>query len=265
MVAIGSLLLIVTVSLVVTRVATVILTATGMAAHVARFQARSALTGAGFTTSESEKVVNHPLRRRVIATLMLLGNVGVVGAASSLILGFGGGSAGRQGWRVLQLAAGLLVLLIISRSRWVDERLTALISHFVQRHTDLDERDLVGLLKLSGEYAVQELAVGSSDWIAERSLEDLQLWGEGILVLGITRSDGRFLGAPDGDTLVHVGDNLVVYGRGGNLRELDRRPRGAAGDRAHEAAVREQDQLQEREGAEDDAHRAATASVVRAS
>lgn len=51
--AIASLLVIVAVSLVVTRVATVMLTATGLSREVARFQARSAFTGSGFTTSES--------------------------------------------------------------------------------------------------------------------------------------------------------------------------------------------------------------------
>jgi hypothetical protein len=90
----------------ITRVATVILTATGLPRHVARFQARSALTGSGFTTSESERVVDHPLRRRVIATLMLLGNVGIVGAASSAILGLRSGACGATSWRVLLLVGG---------------------------------------------------------------------------------------------------------------------------------------------------------------
>jgi len=35
-------------------------TATGLSRESARFQARSALTGGGFTTTESEAVVRHP-------------------------------------------------------------------------------------------------------------------------------------------------------------------------------------------------------------
>ena len=66
MIAIGSLLLVVAISLLVTRVATVMLTATGLSREVARFQARSAFTGAGYTTTESESVVNHPVRRRIV-------------------------------------------------------------------------------------------------------------------------------------------------------------------------------------------------------
>lgn len=101
MIATSTLLLVVMISLLITRLATVILTATGMSRETARFQARSAFSGTGFTTKEAEDVLNHPVRRKVIAGLMLLGNAGIVAAASSTILGFRGGTSGRQGLRVL--------------------------------------------------------------------------------------------------------------------------------------------------------------------
>src|SRR5579875_2474743 len=168
MAAISSLLLIVVISLLITRVATVILTATGLSRQTARFQARSAFTGSGFTTSESERVVDHPVRRKVIANLMLLGNAGLVASAATLILGFQGGSFGHTWWRVLELVAGLLALLFISRSRWVDRRLTAVVGRLLARYTDVPARDLSGLLQLSGQYAVSELAIGPGDWAAGR-------------------------------------------------------------------------------------------------
>lgn len=62
--AIVLLLLVAILSLLITRFATVALTVTGMTRESARFQARSALTGAGFTTQESEAVVSHPGRWR---------------------------------------------------------------------------------------------------------------------------------------------------------------------------------------------------------
>ena len=57
--AVVSLIVVATLGLIVTRVATVALTMTGMTLQHARFQARSAFTGTGFTTSEAEAVVNH--------------------------------------------------------------------------------------------------------------------------------------------------------------------------------------------------------------
>ena len=58
--AVASLLVVIVISLMVTRMATIALTATGLSRESARFQARSAFSGAGFTTSESEAVVRHP-------------------------------------------------------------------------------------------------------------------------------------------------------------------------------------------------------------
>lgn len=251
MLAIASLLLVITISLLVTRIATVILTATGMSRSAARFQARSAFSGTGFTTSEAERVVDHPLRRKVIATLMLLGNAGIVAAASTTILGFRGGAFGKEWWRVVELVAGLLALIFLSRSRWVDRRLTSAIAKGLRRYRNFPTRDLAALLNLAGPYAVSELAINPDDWVANRSLGDLGLRDEGVVVLGINRAGGAYSGAPTGNTVVRPHDVLVVYGRAEHLRELDNRPAGKDGDLAHRAAVALQNRT-ERAELEDD-------------
>src|SRR5687767_7500660 len=66
------------ISLLITRIASVALTVTGLSRQSARFQARSAFSGVGFTTSEAEDVVNHPVRRRIVMWLMLIGNAGLI-------------------------------------------------------------------------------------------------------------------------------------------------------------------------------------------
>ena len=247
MIAISTLLLVVAVSLLITRAATVVLVATGMSKASARFQARSAFTGSGFTTRESENVVDHPTRRRVIMTLMLLGNAGIVASASSLILGFRQGNFGKEWQQVLELVCGLIALLLISRSRWVDRRLTELIARVVHERTDLALRDLGGLLQLAGDYSVNEMKVNAGDWVADRRLADLGLRDEGIAVLGLTRTDGEYLGAPTGSTIVRPGDILVLYGRDESLREIDHRAAGYEGDRMHDLAVGRQEQIERQE------------------
>jgi Trk-type K+ transport system membrane component len=81
-----SLLVVITLSILVTRVATVALTHNGLSKEVSRFQARSAFSGVGYTTREAEQLVNHPVRHRLLLLLMLMGNAGIVTAASRLIL-----------------------------------------------------------------------------------------------------------------------------------------------------------------------------------
>jgi len=61
MVSVIVLLIILTLSILITRIATVALTLTGLSRDSARFQARSAFLGVGFTTIESESVVRHPV------------------------------------------------------------------------------------------------------------------------------------------------------------------------------------------------------------
>jgi len=254
--AIGSLLVVVALSLLITRVATVILVATGLSSQAARFQARSAFTGSGFTTSESEKVVDHPLRRRVIMTLMLLGNAGIVASASTLIIGFQrlGAHSVNPGFRILLLGVGILLIVYLSRNGRVDHWLTRAIRRVLGRYTDLPGRDLAGLLDLSGDYAVTEMAVKEGDWVAGRRLGELELRDEGVAVLGITRRDGRYRGAPVGSTVVHAGDILVLYGRAPALNDIDHRPAGPEGEKRHEEAVARQRLLvgwEEREDRED--------------
>jgi hypothetical protein len=238
--AIGSLLLIIALSLVVTRVATVILVATGMSRDVARFQARSAFTGSGFTTREAEQVVGHPLRRRTVMTLMLLGSAGIVASVGSLMIGFTRTGAGANWVKLVELGAGLVILVWISRSSAVDRRLTRLIAVVLRRFTDVPARDRAELVALAGDFAVTELMVEPNDWTAGKTLRELALREEGIAVLGLTR-DSTYIGMPTGGTRLHPGDALVLYGHEAAVADLDRRPAGTVGDRQHRDAVARND------------------------
>jgi hypothetical protein len=238
MVAVGTVLIAIFISLLITRVATVALTATGLSHDAARFQARSALSGVGFTTTESEAVVNHPVRRRIILVLMLLGNAGLVTILASTMLTFA--DSGRTEDVTLRLAllvGGLAVILIVARSEFVDRHLSRLIAKAISRWTDLEVRDYVRLLQLTRDYGVTELEVEPDDWLADRTLAELDLSHEGVLVLGMHKRSGEYLGAPRGGTVVRAGDVLVLYGRTGLLAELDRRRRDESGDVAHREAV----------------------------
>ena len=65
-------------SFLVVRAASVALMMTGLEKNKARFQALSAFSGTGFTTKESESIINHPRRRQIIRYLMITGNAGIV-------------------------------------------------------------------------------------------------------------------------------------------------------------------------------------------
>jgi len=253
MFSILALLVVLTLSILVTRIAAVALTHTGLSRDTARFQARSAFTGVGFTTSESEKLVNHPLRRKILQVLMLVGNAGIITAVSSLILSFiDGGNSLNLAWKVVIIVAGSIFLLSLASSKWVDRHLSDLISRALNRYTAMDVKDYASILRLAGEYQVTEMPVKAGGWLAGKQLQQLQLTDEGIIVLGVTRKDGTYIGAPKGDNGIQPHDLLILYGRSASLAKLDRRRQGAEGDRDHVRGVAEQEEIQQQEEIKDE-------------
>jgi len=234
-----TLLIVLFLSLLVTRVAAVALTLTGIPRESARFQARSAFTGVGFTTTEAELIVKHPVRRRIVMMLMLLGNLGIASVIATLILSFGDEQPEERLSHALVLLAGVVLLWLGAASQWVGTRLERLIARLLRRWTDIPRRDWASLLHVRDDYGISELQVEAKDWLAGKTLAEARLADEGMVVLGIER-DRAYLGAPSGSTEVRAGDNLLLYGPTGRVAELDRRLRGLAGDLRHEEAVEEQ-------------------------
>jgi len=236
--AVASLLIVIIISLIVTRMATIALTATGLSRESARFQARSAFSGTGFTTSESEAVVRHPVRRRIVMALMLLGNAGIAAVVASIILtAVAPEEAGNPILRFLVLTVGIILIWVAFKSDWIDRQITRLTIRGLGRWTDIDVRDYSALLHLGGSYVVTELVVNPHDWLAGRDLGTLGLRQEGVVLLGVDHPDGTYLGVPVAETIIQPGDVVIIYGRRHAIAELDQRPQGAAGDAAHAAAV----------------------------
>lgn len=249
-----SLLTVVVLSLICVRVGTVALVQTGLSDQLARFQARSAFTTAGYTTAEAEQVMSHPLRRRIVGWLMLAGNVGLVSVVSSLVpvlmtaqtaTAADADLADQTWFRVTTLISGLALLWIIAGSKWVDDRLSQVIGWLLTKYTDLELRDYDGLLHMTGGYIVAELRVEAGDWLAGQSLIELGLTKEGVLILGIEKPGGIYIGAPQGPTRLEAGDSLLVYGLSEAIDSLDNRRRGVSGNREHEEAVSRQQMLEE--------------------
>lgn len=248
MLAIISLLIVVFVSIVITRIATIALTHTGLTREAARFQARSAFSGAGFTTSESEMVVNHPVRRKIVMILILIGNAGLVAAISSLILTFvQEGETMSLPVRVGILMGGIVLLWQFASSKWVDRQLSRVIDRLLKRYTDLNITDYASLLRLAGDYRLAELKIKQDDWLAGKVLGQAGLREEGVNLLGVQRPGGVYIGNPTKDTRLQKGDTLVVYGSIEGIRNLDRREKGYKGDREHRQAIQVQEKVVEKE------------------
>lgn len=260
MIALLSLFFVIGVSLLLVRIASTALVMTGITEEAAAFQARSALSGTGFTTQEAEQVVNHPVRRRIISLLMVLQNAGLVSAISALVLSFVNTQSTTEiAIRAGLLLAGLAVMMYLASSNWVDQYLSRLIEKALSTYTDLEVKDYYSLLNLEEDYTVGRVGVEENTWLADQTLKELNLPEEGVLILGIVRQDGSYVGAPRGRYTINPGETLILYGKRDSLARLKKRLTGAAGEAAHEAAkeahdedMQEQDQEERHYQAEQD-------------
>jgi len=216
---------------------------TGLSKEVASFQAQSAFSGTGFTTSESEYVVSHPARRKIIRTLIFLGSVGITSTMATLVLTFIGKSRAEATSYLIVLAISLGTLYVVFTSKRVERWMKKWIRRFLNRaFPQLRVYDYTQLLGITHGYSISQIKVKRNSWLANKTLRELELDKEGILVLGIYRKSGDkevYIGAPRGDTQIKPGDILICYGPENVLMNLSKRLKGEKGDREHEKAVKE--------------------------
>jgi len=236
MLALFGLLTIVVLSILFVKIGTTALELTGLSSEVASFQAQSAFYGAGYTTSEAEAIVSHAVRRRIISTLILIGNVGFTSSVATLILTFVGQSKKDIIFRVIFLVIGLLTILFLTRSRYINKMLKRIITKALEKNTNLQIHDYVQILGLSKGYTIARLVVKADSWMRDRKLKELQLNLEGMLILSIYRmvkKKEEFIGAPNGETMIKVGDILICYAREDEIISISQRCGGCDGDSDH--------------------------------
>ena len=242
------------ISLLITRVATIYLTLTGLSREIARFQARSALTGAGFATTESEKLMTHPLRRRMLMFLMLVGNAGIIAVIASTVLIFINPAEQTATSYLMYIIVGLGIILLLTKNSTVDKVLNRIITHTLKRWTDVEVSDTANLIYLGADYQVSELKVNPDDWLAGKTIKELNLSEEGVLILGIQKYNGEYIGIPHPDTKIKPNTNLLIYGRMKSIKSLDIRKSGFSGDFDHNKAVYNQREIESKQ-IQDDFHK----------
>ena len=234
-------------SVLITRIGAIALEITGLSKQSSVFQARSAYTNCGFTTSEAEKVVNHPVRRHIVMALMFLGHLGVASVAGTILLT--AMKFDSESWKTsaIQLSIGTVVLLFLATSKWINWITEKIIRWALRRFTKLKTLDYHGLMHLKDGYVVSEMNVKEEDWLANRSLRELLLSKEGVLILGIEKPDGKtYVGIPEGYHVIQPEDTLILYGHEERLKKLDERRKGWAGDQEHQLAVADKNEEEEK-------------------
>jgi hypothetical protein len=218
MYAVATFLVVAIMSMAFTKLAAGALIATGLPPDIATFQARSAFSGAGFTTTEAENVVNHPGRRKIIGTTMFVGNLGTPTLVVTVLVGFLAPGPGNTVERTMVTVSGLVLAIMIVVNRPAQRALVK-IGHRQAQKRLLPRlgQDLTELCVVDDDYVVGAVRVAQDPGPTIRSLRGIDEALPFIRVLGVRRSDG-YLGMPPVDVDLDAGDEIILYGR---RRDLD--------------------------------------------
>jgi len=129
----GVLLIGVFAVLLAARIGAFALELTGMEPETAKFQALSAFTGTGFTTSEAERVVRNRSRRRIITILILVGAAGLVTVIGTMAATF----VDATGYRGFFIRLGIIVVVVVILYRVIMMgRVGNWVAHWFQETAD---------------------------------------------------------------------------------------------------------------------------------
>jgi hypothetical protein len=199
-----SIVILFSISSTIVRVAAVFLEHTGLSREISRIQAMSALSGTGFTTSESELILQTPERRRILTVLIITGSIGLASVVATLVVGAFGIKETAIGV-LMQLAAIALAIAFVRYvlfSSIVDELICGLAHAWLVRR--MAHAPYTTLYQLDAENLLAEHTIAA----APERMED---WVEDLVVVGIRTNAGVKLHALD-ETVLADGARVVLAG-----------------------------------------------------
>ena len=196
--------------LIVLWTGSTLLEATGMQRAMARFQAISALTATGFTTSKAESVVNDPRRRHIVTVLIIIGSIGIVGLIVSLLLFVQRGTTVPSPSHIITIVITVAVIILLAKLG-IYGKITSRIVRFIRNRKPNYyslEKEIVYEV---GNHVITRVPVNSKMIETTARLKDTSLIGQDVTILAIER-EGTVISLPRAAEPVLAGDYLLCYG-----------------------------------------------------
>ncbi len=214
-------LLVIFISFLIIRASAIVLMMTGMERKKAMFQALSAFTGTGFTTKEAEMVVSHPLRRRIVSWLMILGNAGIVTVIITATSSFVSSKGYVLPINILILLTGIFLIVFITGRKSLMRNWERFVEKRFIKYSFIEEGVTEDLLHLLEGYGLVKIIISENSSFIGKTISRLGFSTKKILVLGIERKK-KWFSFPSDKEKAEADDRLVVYGPLESLKELSR-------------------------------------------
>lgn len=205
-----SIVILFTISSTIVRVMSVVLEHTGVPQSVARIQVLSAFSGTGFTTAESEMLLDTAERRRILTILMISGSVGLASISATLIVGALGVADTSAGIlkQIGFIVAALIFVRYIIFAGAVDDLVCAAAERWLQRH-GYEMKSYTVLHRLGSDMLIAE------HWIdPDAPMNREVLEAQGLQMIGSRLASGHDVAtvdstAGDGGPVVMVGSRAA--------------------------------------------------------
>jgi hypothetical protein len=205
------LVVIIVTSAVFVRLGAFALELTGMEWEHAKFQSLSAFTNSGFTTRESELVMSHPVRRRIVTSLILVGNAGIVTTIGTFAASFMAGDLRTNLLNAAVVLGACALLFLLTRWQGLMNVTRRVIERWMTKLYDFQPPRPDELLRLGAGYELTRVELEAASPVANKALADIDLKSWRVQVLGIERG-AEYHPVPTGGDKLLPGDSLIVYG-----------------------------------------------------
>ena len=207
---------------------------TGMATKKIKFQVASLFTGTGFTTNESELIVNDDRRRRIAVTCMYTSHIFsvlIMGLLINLVMSVATSIANKPtitaetftSWYayVFYISFVLFLAVIVVKIPPVNRRFLNFLEKVALKMSRNNRKtNIVTVIDMYGKNAVAEVLLNNvPEFAKDTPLFELQLTKKYVLnILSIKR--GKRTLEVNKDTMFAEGDVVVVFGLVNDIKEV---------------------------------------------
>ncbi|MCP3761575.1 TrkA C-terminal domain-containing protein [Domibacillus sp. A3M-37] len=200
----------------VIEISVIAFTLTGLEKEVARYQAISMLTGTGFTTDESQLIIDHPIRRRISMFLILFGafSLAVIISAITNIL-----SDDLRLNKLIMISAGLLIIFILGKTPMTKKLFQNRFEYEMKKNLDISELPIKEALFLDEDDVVTDVVIEKNSRLDGKKVKDVFKEGWDVNLLFIKRGEMNIRKKLASET-IQAGDKLYLYGNRQVIEDL---------------------------------------------
>ena len=207
---------------IVVEIFTVLFRLTGLREDKARFQAISCMTNSGFTTRESELILNSAARRNLARVMMLFGYLFAVSGVSLLVNLFIRSSGDQINWMsILYSFIFLVVILVITRSKWIIRKFDELVERLAKNKTKGAFCNNVRILEMFHDKLIAEVFVTCiPPEIRDKTLLEMNFRHTYKLNILLIKRGNTIIDHVISSDQIKEADRVLIYGSKSNIMEL---------------------------------------------